>query len=974
MDTSTRRPAAMRRTTSTGPPPPGSARPATQPDASRRKQTLLSLLDVLHEMQEDDLGGPGAAPRSTGAAYDEAGDAPNMDVRMQAEGAAAFEQFQGRVKDLDRELQTFANAVTQLGSSVGLLSSSFQLRLRLARILRLVRDNAAELFPSTVTKATQYNTAAIVRDFALAKLRYGPRERNPLSALNDNLDAEDFPHELESLAGDLENFLKRLNEFPEFSDEFVNASITAFEGDLKYWASCLSDFKGQLKYPSVTRYVHDLSREIGDHLKHITNALVVFIKVGVPTIRFGQEHGSTHLLNMSTIATFFSAVTATTIQYTFEDTSPMGAMVNAFWFSSLIFSIASAVNSLLGLTWKQAMYRSPGHRVPWWVSIWIKRSPLIFLVVSVAAFSIGFVLFTFSTQQPIPVRIVATVFTACSSFGLMAVSSWFIFERWTFSRHKGQKWLDDVVTETNKRIRHALGVEWVAAKIKRLVATLTTHPESKSDRKRPADLEMMHAIPHASPTPPYMQSPTSLSGSMPLPQSPQAAYSPSDFPFTASNARFKQVVQKVILMQTAAGPGKPQWPKTALSTSPGRNDSTFFKPLTTGRLTHVNELKLALQKVEPVQRGMIHQALVRNLAFSPNGRFLATCSWDSTSAIVDVENMTVHRVLGHPNGFVGQVVWSPNGHHLLTKLTSGINVWTEEGVCIQRINRRTAVQCIAWFPSGKEFLSVEGNAFVHMDLKGNVIGVHVIDRVQVHDVAISNDGQRFFAVATLEQTNDGMKPVKARAEKRILVYDRLEKVLEIQVPILQDVRHISLTRDNNFAILSYDRKASLRFLASSSLLIHMQSPPQLWKIHIVADDARLNLHLTYMPKEDTDFTGPSYFGGRNDQFVICASKAGDIHIWHRETGILLRHIMTQDEESLTCIAWNDNAKTAMFATGSHEGSVLLWQAVEERIVPYFNQWVDFPSSHASVLEAPAGAPDGRRPTVEFVEPPRRTRM
>jgi hypothetical protein len=29
--------------------------------------------------------------------------------------------------------------------------------------------------------------------------------------------------------------------------------------------------------------------------------------------------------------------------------------VNALWFSSLVFSIAASVNSLLGLTWKQAM-------------------------------------------------------------------------------------------------------------------------------------------------------------------------------------------------------------------------------------------------------------------------------------------------------------------------------------------------------------------------------------------------------------------------------------------------------------------------------------------------------------------------------------------------------------------------------------------------------------------------------------------
>jgi hypothetical protein len=46
--------------------------------------------------------------------------------------------------------------------------------------------------------------------------------------------------------------------------------------------------------------------------------------------------------------------------------------------------------------------RSPGHRVPWWVLIWIKRSPLVFLVFSVACFSVGLVLFTYSTSQVRP--------------------------------------------------------------------------------------------------------------------------------------------------------------------------------------------------------------------------------------------------------------------------------------------------------------------------------------------------------------------------------------------------------------------------------------------------------------------------------------------------------------------------------------------------------------------------------------------
>jgi WD repeat-containing protein 26 len=81
-----------------------------------------------------------------------------------------------------------------------------------------------------------------------------------------------------------------------------------------------------------------------------------FLHLGVPTIRFAQKHGATNLLNLSTVATFFSAVTATTLQFTFDSHgTPLEDAVNGFWFTSMVFSIAAAVNSLLGLTWKQAM-------------------------------------------------------------------------------------------------------------------------------------------------------------------------------------------------------------------------------------------------------------------------------------------------------------------------------------------------------------------------------------------------------------------------------------------------------------------------------------------------------------------------------------------------------------------------------------------------------------------------------------------
>lgn len=52
-------------------------------------------------------------------------------------------------------------------------------------------------------------------------------------AILDDLDAEDFPDQLQGFADDVITFLDCLNEFPEFTDEAVNASIISLEGDLK---------------------------------------------------------------------------------------------------------------------------------------------------------------------------------------------------------------------------------------------------------------------------------------------------------------------------------------------------------------------------------------------------------------------------------------------------------------------------------------------------------------------------------------------------------------------------------------------------------------------------------------------------------------------------------------------------------------------------------------------------------------------
>ena len=95
---------------------------------------------------------------------------------------------------------------------------------------------------------------------------------------------------------------------------------------------------------------------MGHHLDTITRALRGFVEVCVPATRSAQQANGNNLLHLLTIATFFSGVTATAAQSSYErNESTLEWVTNLFFFGSLVLSISAAINSLLGLTWKLAV-------------------------------------------------------------------------------------------------------------------------------------------------------------------------------------------------------------------------------------------------------------------------------------------------------------------------------------------------------------------------------------------------------------------------------------------------------------------------------------------------------------------------------------------------------------------------------------------------------------------------------------------
>ena len=121
----------------------------------------------------------------------------------------------------------------------------------------------------------------------------------------------------------------------------------------------------------------------------------------------------------------------------------------------------------------------------------------------------------------------------------------------------------------------------------------------------------------------------------------------------AGKARLQGIVRNLIRSRNLIGPNSPiasksgaqQRQRTVSSTIVGSEAGVRDDQLSsTARVSRVASLQPALKCLQPQLMLTPHTALVRHLQFSPNGEFLATCSWDRTCLIFRVKVSSLQPV------------------------------------------------------------------------------------------------------------------------------------------------------------------------------------------------------------------------------------------------------------------------------------------------------------------------------------------
>ncbi|KAI0030317.1 WD40-repeat-containing domain protein [Vararia minispora EC-137] len=572
----------------------------------------------------------------------------------------------------------------------------------------------------------------------------------------------------------------------------------------------------------------------------------------------------------SSVATFFSGVTATAISISAQSTNndTVSAAVNGFWFTSLVLSTLTTVNLLLGVSWRRSPYRVANDQAPLIVKFWLELAPIGFLALSVINFSIGFALFSWSSSQHPAVIITTIVLTSIMVIGFIAGYAWLWYER-----------------EISDSVRFVDKVWLFAMAVFKSFRPRSQLPLHAADISTSSTISFGSTVTDASSL--YSEANMSLEKLWVPPRQSDAQHK-----FQLAKRLLGLPVTRLRNMELLL----------AIAVSAGVQRGVSVRMLT-------QRLRAIKMKYEPTD----HTDLVNHLQFSPDGSRLVTTSRDQRSLLyVFDENRkpNLWRTMVHIEGEARQLDWSPSGEFLLARLANVIQVWSKDAVLL-RGHRRSNSRSVVWVPTADTpddprsgcFLSAEEGKVVCTHKDAGFRAEYLVDypsgKLDIQDLEVTNDGRRFIAIGSLDRRSS--QPVPQR------LYDMDAQIVERCIPISRDVRDITLAQDG----------------------MHALTPPQLWKFELPKGGRPVSLTLeqTYLAEEDTvSFAGSSYFGGENDQLVLCAGKAGDVYIWHTRTGKLLRHITAREcmGADLSCIAGSRQENPFMVATGSINGAVQIW--------------------------------------------------
>ncbi|HEU5368177.1 MAG TPA: protein kinase [Ktedonobacterales bacterium] len=286
-----------------------------------------------------------------------------------------------------------------------------------------------------------------------------------------------------------------------------------------------------------------------------------------------------------------------------------------------------------------------------------------------------------------------------------------------------------------------------------------------------------------------------------------------------------------------------------------------------------------------------HSDVVDTLAWSPDGRRIASGSWDSTVRVWDA--LTGANLLGYfaNDGNVVPVAWSPDGKYIASGSNHAVHVWDAQTaeVVFTYTGHSMPVWALAWSPDSKRIASGSQDQTAHVweALTGNLITSYT---------GHSN------AVRWLSWSPDGAHIVSGSYDHTAQVWDAVSGVL-----IYTYTGHT----DKVWSV-GWSPNGS-RIASAGDTTVHVWNP---------FDGENLLVYTRHLTQPWALAWSPD--GKR----IASAGEDETVHIWDAGTAATL-YVYSQHSASVNAVVWSPDGSLIASGSGEHgkgDYTVRVWQA------------------------------------------------